>query len=164
MSFHEVQWYDRNAISRVSVYEVISVPPHAGTTRAIYTVPKDRILIVDHIFVSLIRETVAAPAGYVHASVRISFAGANYTIARANILTNVIGDKDTAVSAPNLSLFEGQGWNLRTYDGSTGGTINYCLACKGVEFDAYLYHAPPKTRPEPLVDVQEPGERPDPVM
>jgi len=35
---------------------------------------------------------------------------------------------------------------------------------KGTEFDAYLYHAPPKTRPEPEINVQEAGVRPDPVM
>jgi len=165
MAFHEVQWYDRNAESLVGEFIADAVAPHGDTSRIVYTCPKDRQAMVELLTCRVKRRGAAGVTENAESYWNFTPVGkiAN-RILRAVIITNVVGDKDSQAIGGTITMFEGdvlEGW---TYNGDTTGECDHDLSYKITEFDAYLYHAPPKTRPEPLVDVQEAGPKPDPVM
>jgi len=166
VAFHEIQWYDRNPAIHTDYDEQINLGPHALTTRLEYTCPVDRMAMVELLQCSVERMTVAAPAAYASAIWFFTPAGeaeVGFLHARL-LLTNLVGDNATRSVGTTLTLLPGDRIRARTADTSTGGTCYYYTSYKLTEFDAYLYHAAPKTRPEPLVDVQSAKPRPDPVM
>jgi len=165
VAFHEIQWYDRNARSVVERYFGDSVGPHALTTRWTYTVPRDRMAFVEHMFVKVRRYIEAAVVGRVIAYIQITPAGESWDpIAEAGLVTNVVGDYEECWLGQAFVLVTGDTIAAVTSDTSNGGNVDYRTIIKITEFDAYLYHATPKTRPEPLVDVQSAKPRPDPEM
>ena len=165
MAFHEVQWYDRNPLVQRGAWGAVAMP-HAVVERLSYTVPKDKLAMLEFVECSVVRVTVAAPVGRAQAFLQITPEGlTGRVILRARIQGNNIEDRADAWVGLNLLLREGDQIQLFTSDASTGGTCDYDVSYALTEFDAYLYHAPPKTRPLPEIDVQEPSKYPsDPEM
>ena len=165
MSFHEVQWYDRKPTSNGDRWSAAALAPHGLTTRLTYTVPKGKIAMVEVMQARLERVDVAAPAGRPQANWIVTpNGGLAIYLLHAFTRGNIMGDGDGVAIGATLMLFEGDRLWANTVDDSTGGSMDYHLSYKITEFDAYLYHATPKTRPRPEIDVQEAKPRPDPVM
>jgi len=166
MAFHEVQWYDRKPISYAGDDEQINLGPHATATRLEYTCPRDRMALVELLQCQIERMVVDTAPGYPISSWYFTpYGEAEFRILCARILkTNLVGDKDQHNIAGTIVMCPGDRIRARTADNGTDGRCYYYESYKLTEFDAYLYHAPPKTRPEPLVDVQSAKPRPDPVM
>jgi len=167
MPFHEVQWYDRNPVSRADAWQGNS-GPHGGAQRLIYTCPAGKIAMVEVLEARVTRTVAPTKGGTVIAWWSITPSGGTQEIFFIAELTEIhITPKDTDTEAvgTTFTLFAGDVLRGYTLDWSTDGVVRYGLAYKLTEFDAYLYVNPPKTIPEPFErDVQEPGPRPDPVM
>jgi len=163
MAFHEVEYYDRKAVSIPGEYIGNTVAPHAATVRRTYTCPPDRKAIVELIELEVVRISVAAPVGIAQAYALFTPAAGTpaNTVLVARIRTNVAEDMDSGELQTAFSMHEGDRLDLMTIDLSTGGTCQYLLSFKLTEFDAYLYVDPQKTIPEPRgPDVQEPKREP----
>jgi len=122
---------------------------------------------VEIVDIVLARITAAAPVGAVDGEIWFwpaVVAPIPVTILAAILLDNTPGAHVERNVGQAMIALEGETLTCQTSDVSTGGTVSYRISMKMTEFDAYLYHAPPKTRPEPEIDVQEAGPRPDPVM
>jgi hypothetical protein len=164
MSFHEIQWYDRNALSKHAHLDA-SGAPHAATLRLTYVVPKDRKAMLELVQLSIKRLTAAATESDILAYLIITTNGESSRILTSRIVTNNVGDSEKCEVGGTIMLNFGDRIDIYTFDGSTGGTIRYFLSYKVTEFDAYLYVSPPKTIPfPPGIDIQQPAPRPDPVM
>jgi len=130
-------WYDRNPISRIDHYWGLTVAPHALTTRLTYTVPAGKKAILEALQVRCIRRTAATTVGLVYAVAYITPSGASEKeLLDCYLFTNNVGDKDGQALQGTVTLFAGDVLGLKTYDGSTGGTVDYFLAYKLTEFDA----------------------------
>jgi len=167
VAFHEIEWYDRNPEVIIRSYNADALAPHINTLRWTYTVPPDRMAFVELLDIVLVRIAVAAPVGRVDASIWGWPPGAApvpVTLLCGILFENTAGAHVERNVGHTMVLLEGYRVTCQTLDESTGGTICYRANMKATEFDAYLYHAPPKTRPTPLVDVQSAKPRPDPVM
>ena len=83
------------------------------------------------------RSAAADSVGRVQADIRIQPSGGSViVVSLAQILTNNVGDSDRMDVGQSMVLLAGdiiEGW---TVDNSTGGTVNYLLAVKLLEFDA----------------------------
>jgi len=159
MAFHEVQWYDRNPIPRVANSNAVGVAPHVLTQRLVYTCPKDKMAFVQFMKAWVYRDsgaTVDLPV-QVYWAYR-PFGGTEEALVEARITSKVINITDEDIGS--IMMYEGDRIRGLTWDPCPDGTIAYILCYKLTEFDAYLYHDVPKTRPEPLVDVQEPKKEP----
>jgi len=88
MPFHEVQWYDRNPIALLEHYGGSGVGPHGGTTRWIYTVPKNKKAYVESTLVEIVRRTVAAPIGTYGCYIRYQQPGVLVTIMKVESRDN----------------------------------------------------------------------------
>jgi len=122
---------------------------------------------VELLDIVLVRTGVAAPVGRADASIWGWPPGAApvpVTLLCGVLFDNIAGAHVERNVGHTMILLEGYRVTCQTLDNSTGGTVDYRVNMKATEFDAYLYHAPPKTRPEPEINVQEAGVRPDPVM
>jgi len=164
MSFHEIEWYDRNPNSLGDNY-TLDLAPHAETERLRYECPAEKMAMVELLQAKVMRMIAAEVAGLAYACWKFQKSGeTEQMILHSWIIENVVGTKDTSQVGTTVTLSEGDEIIGYTRDGSTGGVVRYFLSYKITEFDAYLYHATPKTRPAPLVNVQEAKPRPDPVM
>ena len=169
MAFHEIEWYDRNPEVILRSYNADALAPHINELRWQYTVPKDRMAFVELLDLMLMRIDVAAPVGVADASIWCWPAGIGgpgaVTLLCALLFDNTAGAHIERNVGHTMILLEGYAVSCQTYDQSTGGTVSYRANMKATEFDAFLYHAAPKTRPRPEVDVQEPSKYPsDPEM
>ena len=130
-------WYDRNAASRADTYTGQQLAPHALTTRLTYTVPAGKKAIVELLQVKCVRRTAATTVGLVYAYATITpSGGSEKEILDSYLFGNAVGDKDGQALQGTLVLCTGDVINMKTYDGSTGGTVDYFLAYKVTEFDA----------------------------
>jgi len=165
VAFHEIQWFDRNPLNIMLEYRAQLAAPHVITERWIYTVPPDRIAYAELLGARIMRLTASAaalePTCWIY--YRPSGAGEEIIVG-VSLVTNVVGDQDREFIGHSLLLFEGDRLRAITWDQSPDGNVEFHVRAKLTEFDAYLYHAPPKTRPEPEINVQEAKPRPDPVM
>jgi len=130
-------WYDRNPIQQVDYYTGQTVAPHGVTIRCTYTVPAQKKAIVESLQVNLVRRATATTAGVAGAYAMLTpNGGTAEEILDSHIFANTIGDKDGQAQQGALTLLEGDKLDLKTYDGSTGGTVDYFVAFKLTEFDA----------------------------
>jgi hypothetical protein len=130
-------WHDRNPITTLYVYSAAGVAPHTTTPRWTYTVPSGKKAMIEFLHVRILRSAAATTAGKVTAAISITPSGGpSADIMVANILTNNVGDREALVSGATLTLLAGDKIAGYTSDASTGGTIDYVLACKATEFDA----------------------------
>lgn len=125
---------DRNPITSVLAFNGLALAPHAEISRALYTVPAQKKAILEHAFVSLLRITAAAPIGKYGAFCAIK--GSANKMVQVVLLTNVIGDKDHEIITNKIDLIAGDTVDLRTFDLSTGGTVDYVVGAKLTEYDA----------------------------
>jgi len=164
MSFHEIQYWDRNAKS-FHDHEDTTAGPHVGKERMTYAVPRDRQALLELLHIKLRRMTAAAVVGTVHGYVQLERflppVSDTSQILSVRMFTNNVDDKDkTQIESPML-LNYGDILHVYTSDSSTGGTVRIFLSFKVTEFDAYLYETPPITRPIPeKPDIQEIEEKP----
>ena len=169
MAFHEPQWYDRKAaINGATSYAGVQAP-HGTTDRIEYTVPKDKIAMIEILEVEVMRVTAAGPQDIAWARWLIQpSGGAETVIMSLRLITNGVGDFKRVNIGTTMILLAGDKLIGKTSDTSTGGTCSYTFSYKVTEFDAYLYEAAPKTVPTtievPEDHPQEPGPRPDPRM
>jgi len=164
VAFHEIEWYDRNPVSSVIHYAGAGVGPHGTTTRWTYTVPPNKKAYVELMLVEIVRRTAAGAVATYGCYIRFLQTGVTVTIMKVESRDNNVDAEKHRVLGQSITLHEGDSLRAQTVDLSTGGVVDYQATVKFTEFDAYLYHAAPKTRPVPLVNVQSAKPRPDPVM
>ena len=125
-----LHWYDRNPDAKADHWGVTG-GPHPLTTRLTYTVPANKLAMVEILSAKVERIT---PAESVDLAMALWQLDDKYVI-RSNIYGNVAGDKDLVGLGTSLMLCANDSLLGRTYDGSTGGTCNYFLSLKVTEFD-----------------------------
>lgn len=139
-----LNWYDRNPKTIVKEYNA-DATGHTVEERISYTVPPDRICLIESITVNAAR-TVAADvaAGWVNVKWFVTPKGGTKTrIMTRNFLNNTPGDLAAKVEGnlgSGITLFYGDTISMETTDTSTGdggskGNVSYECGLKGTEFD-----------------------------
>jgi len=129
-------WYDRNPKSKIIGYDNQGVAPHVTTERiSFYTVPADKIVIINFVYIQMVRSTVAAPVGEARTEIRLT----PYGDSEEDFITlihfdNTVGATQQIVGS-NVPLFAGDKLRAVTRDLSTGGEMAYCIRAKLTEFD-----------------------------
>lgn len=129
-------WYDRNPLNITRSYDSSGVPAIEASENWSYTVPSKRKFYLEHVIARIQRETVAAPVGIAYVYLELIVGVTAYPLVRARIRTNNVGDFDSVHIGHGMLLLEGntlKGWRGDT---STGGTTQWTIAIKGMEFDA----------------------------
>jgi len=130
-------WYDRNPVNVIKAYTALTVGPHTITTRWGYTVPSGKKAFLESAVCYLRRTEVATTVGRAVGFIDITPAGQSpqYYIL-AEIITNNVGDSHTMTIGHAGILLAGDRIRGRTADHSTGGSLNYYVVAKIIEFDA----------------------------
>jgi len=134
VSIRGLNWYDRNPETIGEQYDA-SIPGHTPEDRITYTVPVDRIAIIESITVNAARTTSATKLGWVNVR---WFVNAN-RVFTMNFLNDTPGDLAAKIErtlGSAIALLQGDILRMETVDASTGGVVSYECAFKGVEFDA----------------------------
>lgn len=124
------------ATVRIQRYLATAVGPHGETQRATYLPGAARAAILDHVLLMVRRRTSATTVGPVRGWLRIDADGlTDIPLAIARLETNGVGDFTAVHTGPlgvaiNLDQVE-----LVTQDDSTGGSVDYDLVLKLLEFD-----------------------------
>lgn len=139
-------YFDRNPQNVHNIYRG-TVGPHGPAQRWSKSIPKDKILMIEYLQISLVRASAAGPASIAYAY--SDLAGIAWIL--AEIHGNTVGDRDDKIARNVIILGDNTIKGLTT-DGSTGGTITYTLYLKGIMFDALPF----------LTDIQLPIEQPKP--
>lgn len=129
-------FYDRSSLSGRKASNVV-VAPHAVTTRFTYTVPAARKAFVETAFVKYNQVTLPTVTGLVVNSVQNSdgiTASTNVSMSVNSSIATLTAL--TLFTTGNCTVFAGETISDLTYDGSTGGTIQFTSDCRYVEFDA----------------------------
>jgi len=129
-------WYDRNPKPIAKSY-MVDAGPHVATQRITYTVPPDRVCMVEMTALMMLRLTVAAPVG--RAAIILKYTPldqAQASIVYLEHYDNTPGFATQFITGSTLTLFSGDILRVDTGDTSTGGTISYKIGLKGTEFDA----------------------------
>lgn len=160
MSFHEPQWYDRNAESKANHFDSGMVAPHGATKRLTYKVPPERQAMVELLFAVMTRESVATAAEIASAywvlKTKKDTSGKIIAIARLSY-KNTAGDSDKSGLGTTLTLHEGDSIEGYTVDLSNGGALDLFMGYKLTEFDKFEWADLPITRPTPeKPDIQAP--------
>jgi hypothetical protein len=128
------QFFGRSPSYSNNGYGNWAVNPHADTTRASYTVPANRRAVLTGCMCHILRVTVAAPVGNAAIYVISTIGGGGFYSCIAELLTNNIGDQQTALFSGQAWLTAGDTVELHTLDISTGGTVTYRGSFCIVEF------------------------------
>lgn len=99
-----------------------AIAPHAQTQRFSYTVPTNRGAHVESVFVSIQRDTAAAPVN--SAIVWLTSTAANPVMA-AHLFDNTVGARDGHYGGDSGWLAPGDVVTAQSADASTGGTVRY---------------------------------------
>ena len=105
-----------------------NVSPHGVTERCSLTVPSDRIAYIPYLFMLARRraEASANPMVYMSASYQPN-GGTLRPIAELYLFGNEISDWESLAIPINLWMFPGDFISIGTYDGSTGGAVDYTI-------------------------------------
>lgn len=127
-------YYDRNAI-RISTVGFLTAgaAPHVATTRATYTVPANRKAFITQSSLDMIRITAAAPAAKQYITFFIVGESGDFEV---TMLDNTVGASRNKTGGSGAVLFAGDVVQIKTFDGSTGGTADYDGQIEIIEFDA----------------------------
>lgn len=128
-------YYDRNARPSYHGFTGTSAP-HGPTLRVAYTVPYPYAAFFEALFISIIVATAAGVPGYktIFVTCTNHFA-VTETMLTVTYLGNVVNDEHTNQQSTFGIMFTGDTIDAYTYDNGTGGTVNYNIAIKGVEFE-----------------------------
>jgi len=130
-------WYDRNPTTIRKYYNVNAQAPHSDTQQWTYTVPAGRKTFIEYIQAKVRRATAATTAGRPRCTISYAPGGSGLDIfMRAAINSNNVGDCDHIILGQNMVLLPGDIVTGFTGDDSTGGTADYNLNMKIIEFDA----------------------------
>jgi len=130
-------WHDRNPVQRLQSYSVAAVAPHGLTERWTYTVPAGTKTALEIALLMVTRDAAATTVGLARATIFYTpSGGSEEALLDAALLTNTVGDQDRAILGASAVLLPGDLIRATTIDASTGGTINYVLTAKIVDFDA----------------------------
>lgn len=128
-------WYDRTPTGRGQLYNATIAP--AGTTvRWTYTVPTAKKALVDVVTMQATRQTAAAPIGEAAALIEVTSLDASVARLIQSLFNNTVGAAANGNFAAAIPMQAGETLIGKTYDFSTGGTVNYNVAAHLVEFDA----------------------------
>ncbi len=125
-------YYDRAPTPQVFEFQGGAVAPHTDTSRFGYTVPAGRKAFIVHLVATISRATVAAPVG----SYGAHFGGLGANLAWLRTRKNTVDAAEVLALPTSLTLNAGQVLSGLTFDGSTGGTVDYQINAALVEFDA----------------------------
>ncbi|MGE0136104.1 MAG: hypothetical protein AB7L91_19060 [Dehalococcoidia bacterium] len=128
-------YYDRNPSSMSLYYNGVGVAPHGSTTRGSYTVPSGKRARVEFAASRVVRASEAAAAGTIESQTGYQLGANGTAIAFVRTTTNTVGDFAHDAKAAGVTLVPGDMALLSTSDGSTGGTVNYNLSERILEFD-----------------------------
>jgi len=129
-------WHDRNPFVIMRGFSSVT-GPHSMTDRWTYTVPAGKKAYIEFLCIKSIRATAAGTAGTVVIQITYTPSGASeQVLAATGLYTNTVGDKDEVTCGHALTMLAGDLLKGLTYDGSTGGTVNYLVVAKITEFDA----------------------------
>ena len=132
-----LNWYDRNPKSVGDDYDADITGVDAGTDRISYTVPADRICLVESISINVARTVAGAGNHWFNARWKHTPSGGSAKIIQTtNIYGNTVGEVGNWTLGGNLTLFEGDVITLSTAGGSAGGKVSVESGFKGTEFDA----------------------------
>lgn len=116
-------------------YGAAGIAPHAFTVRATYTVPANRVALVQMGRVLAIRDLAAGVAGLAQVGSQVIPNGLiTETVLSARIINVALGSLDKDRLSAVLFLKAGDTINIFTSDASTGGTVAYSGACDIIEF------------------------------
>jgi len=132
-----LEWYDRNPIVRVQNYNPTAVAPHAQQQRWSYTVPTGKKAFIELMQVQAYRATAATTVGMAQAGIfYYPNGGTNQPLLLEYIRTNNVGDRAADAIGNSGVLLASDQLTAYTQDNSTGGTVDYNLNAKIMEFDA----------------------------
>lgn len=129
-------WHDRNATARGRSYSAGAVAPHGSTTRWTYTVPSSKKCLLESAWCLVMRDGAAAPAGRARSLVYVDTGDGTSEVGEPQILTNGVGDQQSALVAGQMTLNAGGIVAAVTEDSSTGGTVRFMATAKLTEYDA----------------------------
>ena len=128
-------WHDRNP-SQAAFNYGNTVAPHANTQRWTYTVPAARKCMIEVLMARALRVTVAAPVGRAGGFVYLSNVTNNPALIDVALINNTVGAIDARNLGGSVTLLAGNTIEAWTSDASTGGTVEWAMMMKGLEFDA----------------------------
>jgi hypothetical protein len=128
--------HDRNFTDVSLLYGVDAVAPHGQTTRDTYTVPAGKRAVIAAALVSVQRATAPGSGIARFQADVIIFADEITTLLVAKLINNTQGAHTEMAMGLSVSLDEGTIVQLRTFDDSVDGTVDYLLSAHILEFDA----------------------------
>jgi len=123
-------WYQTNFDTVTATYDG-SAAPHGLTTRFTYTVPANRIAIIENTMIEALRLTAAGTLG----TVDVYILADSVYIAKVFFYNNTVYSAGYENQAKQILLKAGETCVGKTSDGSTGGTVNYRMMVNILEFD-----------------------------
>ena len=132
-----LEWYDRNPIVNHEEYFSGPIAPHAITQRWTYTVPTGKKAFLEMAACLVHRRTAATTPGWVSAELEYQpyGVGAGYLL-NSFFVTNNIGDKEREALGHAGVMLAGDALRGKTSDLSEGGSCDYLIISKIMEFDA----------------------------
>lgn len=129
-------WYDRNADSDDIAYQGANIAPHSATERASYTVPAGRIAFITFISWYAARFSAATTPALLGAYVTINRGGGDIVIGQSADNLAAVNDTFFMHVGAQILLKAGDVIKIKTFDISTGGTVNYNMNVCISAFDA----------------------------
>lgn len=124
--------YDRNPAQANLEFVGSAVAPHADVERDTYTCPNNKKAQIDIVQLQVERVTAAAPVGKFGVYVLVS----GDELAKCFSRNNTAGGGRTVDVGSSIVIGAGTVVSIRSFDGSTGGTVDYDAQVNITEFDA----------------------------
>lgn len=133
------EWFDRNPKSISDEYDD-DVNPHAETERLTYTVPSDRIALIEVLSINITQTVAATAGGFANARWYVTPNGESetrfFTVTLANLTAVITGRTVSKTIGSTIPLFDGDKFVLKTSMFGTAGTMAVECGYKLTEFDA----------------------------
>ena len=129
-------YYDRNATSSFVSYDGV-VAPHTDTLRATFTTAAGKKAYIETGAIYMRQETGATAVGRSFSVLRITSGSSLNDVARIDSNSSVTANTyrvDKMNGTP--TIYAGESLTIRTFDFSTGGSIDYLIGAKITTFDA----------------------------
>ncbi len=133
--------WDRLLIDRLKEQQDLAfyqtnVSPHGITQRASLTIPSDRMGYIPYVFMLARRRSAATSNPFVYMVMNYTPAGGTTRpILELYLFGNTDEDWESVAVPIGLWLFEGDSVAFSTYDGSTGGAVDYTI--RAVAYELY---------------------------
>jgi len=128
-------WYDRNSTPKADTFDALR-DPHSIVTRITYTVPANKVAMVELLEQRSQRDEVATtPGNVITRWIYTIYGEPEVNIMDTRHKGNAVGDTAEKQLGAALMLFTGDILEGKTADTSTAGKISYKMAYKLTEFD-----------------------------